>query len=135
MSIVVGYVPTPEGRSALRRAAAEAKLRHTKLIVVNSQHGGRTWDPQESVRFEDDLTRVRKDLESEGVEHEVRTLIKGQDPADDLVDVASVENADFIVIGLRRRSQVGKLLLGSNAQQILMKSDVPVLAVKGTPSD
>ncbi|MGC5615511.1 universal stress protein [Georgenia sp. Z1491] len=135
MSIVVGYVPTPEGRSALRRAAAEAKLRQSKLIVVNSQHGGRTWDPEESVRFEDDLARVRTELEAEGVDHELRTLIRGQDPADDLVEVASQENADFIVIGLRRRSQVGKLLLGSNAQQILMKADVPVLAVKGAPTD
>jgi nucleotide-binding universal stress UspA family protein len=84
------------------------------------------------MRFEDELAQVRKDLESAGVEHEVRTLVKGQDPADDLVDVSAAEDADLIVIGLRRRSQVGKLLLGSNAQQILMKADCPVLAVKAT---
>ena len=135
MSIVVGYVPTPEGRAALRRAAAEATLRRTRLVVVNSQHGGRSWDPEESVRFEDDLARVRGELEREGVDHEVRTLVRGKDPADDLVEVATTEDADMIVIGLRRRSQVGKLLLGSNAQQILMRSYVPVLAVKGTPAD
>ncbi|MGO1561594.1 UspA [Actinomycetales bacterium JB111] len=132
MSIIVGYIPTAEGRAALTRAAAEATLRSTKLIVVNSQHGGRSWDPQESMRFEDELAQVRKDLEAAGVEHEVRTLVKGQDPADDLVDVSAAEDADLIVIGLRRRSQVGKLLLGSNAQQILMKADCPVLAVKAT---
>ena len=133
MSIVVGYVPTPEGRSALRRAAEEARVRGAKLLVVSSQHGGRTWDPAEAARFEDDLDRVRADLEAAGVEHEVRTLVRGYDPSDDLVEVARAEDAHMIVIGLRRCSQVSKLILGSNAQQILMKADVPVLAVKGAP--
>ena len=39
MSIVVGYIPTREGRAALRRAAAEAELRKADLIVINSDSG------------------------------------------------------------------------------------------------
>ena len=53
-----------------------------------------------------------------------------QDPAEDLISVADEESADFIVIGLRRRSPVGKLILGSNAQRILLDASCPVLAVK-----
>ena len=52
------------------------------------------------------------------------------DPADDLIRVADDVAADFIVIGLRRRSPVGKLILGSNAQRVLLDSPCPVLAVK-----
>jgi len=56
--------------------------------------------------------------------------VRGTDPADDLVSVAEEVGADFIVIGLRRRSPVGKLILGSNAQRILLDAPCPVLAVK-----
>ena len=70
-------------------------------------------------------------LEEKGLEHEVRQLVRGNDPAEDLISVAEEEKADFIVIGLRRRSPVGKLILGSNAQRILLDASCPVLAVKG----
>ena len=60
----------------------------------------------------------------------MRQLVRGNDPAEDLISVAEEENADFIVIGLRRRSPVGKLILGSNAQRILLDAPCPVLAVK-----
>ena len=64
------------------------------------------------------------------MDHEVRQLVRGMDPADDLVNVAQDVEADIIVIGLRRRSPVGKLILGSNAQKILLDATCPVLAVK-----
>ena len=60
----------------------------------------------------------------------MRQLVRGNEPAVDLIDVADEVNADFIVIGMRRRSPVGKLLLGSIAQQVLLDASCPVLAVK-----
>ena len=130
MSIVVGYVPTKEGRAALRRAAEEARLRESKLIVVNSQRGGRDFDGEEARRFDELLGRVQQELDERGVEHEVRTLVRGNDPSEDLIEAAEDSNAEFIVIGLRRRTPVGKLILGSNAQRILLDASCPVLAVK-----
>jgi len=56
--------------------------------------------------------------------------LRGMDPAEDLISVAEEVGAEFIVIGLRRRSPVGKLILGSNAQRVLLDSPCPVLAVK-----
>jgi nucleotide-binding universal stress UspA family protein len=135
MSIIVGYVPTREGRAALRRAAQEAQLRRTKLIVVNSHRGGRDFDPEEAQRFEDELGQVQHRLDAEGIEHEVRALVRGNEPSEDLIEVAQESDADFIVIGLRRRTPVGKLILGSNAQRILLDSSCPVLAVKAGPED
>ena len=129
-TIVVGYVPKPEGVAALRRAADEAKLRDMRLVVVNSHRGGRGFDESDAIESEAQLEEVRSLLSDAGVEHEVRQLVRGLDPADDMVNVATETNAEMIVIGLRRRSAVGKLILGSNAQRILLDAPCPVLAVK-----
>ena len=129
-TIVVGYVPKPEGRAALRRAAEEAKLRSSRLVVVNSHRGGREFDRDDALDSEEQLEQVRRELRSAGVDHEVRQLVRGMDPADDLVNVAQDVDAEIIVIGLRRRSPVGKLILGSNAQRVLLDAPCPVLAVK-----
>ncbi len=130
MTIVVGYVPRAEGRAALRRAAEEARLRSTKLIVINSNRGGGHLPEEDAVEHERELALVREQLDAEGIEHEVRQLVRGLDPAEDLIAVATETEADFIVIGLRRRTPVGKLILGSNAQRILLEAPCPVLAVK-----
>lgn len=130
MPVVVGYVPTPEGRAALRRAADECRLRNTRLVVINSNRGGKDLDAEEAARYELELADVRSQLEAAGVAHEVRQLVRGMEPAEDLIAVAAEVDADFIVIGLRRRTPVGKLILGSNAQRILLEASCPVLAVK-----
>ena len=129
-TIVVGYVPKSEGKAALRRAAEEAKLRNSRLVVVNSHRGGREFDRDDAIESEAQLEEVKNELREAGVEHEVRQLVRGMDPAEDLVNVATEVDAEFIVIGLRRRSPVGKLILGSNAQRVLLDAPCPVLAVK-----
>ncbi len=134
-TVVVGYVPKPEGRAALRRAAEEARLRGARLVVINSARGGRDFDEEDSVRSERELDAIRTQLREAGLEAEVRQLVRGMDVAEDLISVAEETRADCIVIGLRRRSPVGKLILGSNAQRILLDAPCPVLAVKADESD
>jgi len=129
MAVVVGYVPTEEGRAALHRAAQECKLRQTNLVVVNSART-KELDAAEAARYDAELVGVRAELDSAGVGNEVRELVKGMEPAEDIIAVAQEVSAEFIVIGLRRRSPVGKLILGSNAQRILLEAPCPVLAVK-----
>jgi nucleotide-binding universal stress UspA family protein len=129
-SIVVGYVPKAEGKAALSRAVEEAKLRNLKLVVVNSNRGGRELSDSESSEIEEQLDQVRDELKDSGVEHEVRHFVRGLEPAEDLISIAGEVEAELIVIGLRRRTPVGKLILGSNAQKILLDATCPVLAVK-----
>ena len=62
--------------------------------------------------------------------YDVRQLVRGFEAAEDLVSVAEAHDAELIVIGLRRRTPVGKLILGSNAQRVLLDAHCPVLAVK-----
>lgn len=130
MAIVVGYVGTKEGRAALARAAQECLLRGSKLVVISSQKGGRDFDAEESDAFARELEQVQASLAENGLECDVRELVRGNDPSEDLISVAEEVSAEFIVIGLRRRSPVGKLILGSNAQRILLDASCPVLAVK-----
>ena len=134
MTIVVGYVATDEGRAALARAVSEARLRGTRLLVVDSARPGARPDA-DAGRLQESLAEVRAVLEGTGVDHEVHPRSDTGDPAEDIIGVAAETGADLIVIGLRRPTPVGKLILGSNAQRILLEAPCPVLAVKaGAPS-
>ena len=129
-TVVVGYVPKPEGDAALSKAIDEAKLRGTKLVVVNSHRGGQEFDGDAARKAEQDMDAVRARLDEAGVSYDLRQLVRGFEPAEDLISIAEANDAELIVIGLRRRSPVGKLILGSNAQRILLDAHCAVLAVK-----
>ncbi len=128
MSVVVGYVATPEGKAALDAARAEATARGDRLVVVLSERGHRFGTTNDDLVAQVD--EVRAELADSGIEHEVRQADSGSDVADDLIAAAQETGARLIVIGLRRRSPVGKLILGSNAQRILLDAPCPVMAVK-----
>lgn len=129
-TVVVGYVPKPEGEAALAKAIEEAKLRDAKLVVVNSHRGGQDFDAEAARRADAEMDSVKQKLDAAGIDHDLRQLVRGFEPAEDLISIAEANGAELIVIGLRRRSPVGKLILGSNAQRILLDAHCPVLAVK-----
>ena len=118
--IVVGYSSRPEGRAALKRALSEARLRGAALVVLNTSP-------------DLDAPGLADELAASGLRYEVKMATDPHDSAEELIRTAETADADFIVIGLRRRSPVGKLLLGSNAQRVLLDAACPVLAVKADP--
>ncbi|MFJ4029847.1 universal stress protein [Paenarthrobacter sp. NPDC089989] len=128
MTIVVGYVPTPEGEAALTQAIAEAKNRKDTLLVINSSKGDALVDNRYAQ--EPDIQTVEDRLAKEGIQHTIKQPVRGHDAAAEVLDAADEHDAELIVIGLRRRSPVGKLILGSVSQRILLEADCPVLAVK-----
>lgn len=131
MTVVVGYVSTNEGRAALDRALAECRLRGDKLIVIHSERGSTAVTSRDtSAKAEQEMEKLREELSGSDVDAEVRALVRGNEPAEDLIAVADEVDADLIVIGLRRRTPVGKLILGSNAQRVLLDASCAVLAVK-----
>lgn len=127
-AVVVGYVPSPEGRAALETGVAEARLRGVRLVVVNTTRGDALVDD----RFlaGDELAGLRAELDALDLETELRQPQTWDDVAEDLDAVAEEVDAELIVIGLRRRSAVGKLILGSAASRILLTAHHAVLAVK-----
>ena len=130
MAIIVGYVPTPEGLAALESAIDWAQRRHQRLVVVNSSRGESLVDKRFASGTE--WQSVEERLTASGVDHELTQLVESKDAADQILKLASELNAELIVIGLRRRTPVGKLLLGSQAQTILLEAECPVLAVKSS---
>lgn len=129
MDIVVGYIESPQGDAAVARAIDEAKLRDGKVVVVHSKPGGDD-DSEGYVRSAAALEKVHELLHDSGVEHCTHEYVRGKTPAQDLIDTAASHDAELIVIGIRTRSATGKLLLGSNALDILHDASVPVLCVK-----
>jgi nucleotide-binding universal stress UspA family protein len=128
MKILVGYVPTPEGEAALEVAASEAALRGASVVLLNTSRGDAYVDARYANQAELDAAEAR--LRERGVEVTIQQAVGSGDVANELLKAAAEEQVGLIVLGLRRRSPVGKLILGSTAQRVLLESPVPVLAVK-----
>jgi len=126
--IVVGYLPSPEGIAAFERAKDEALLRSEPLIVVNTGQDGNYASPV--FASPEDIDAIQAELNAAGISHEMLQPTTGHTAAEEILRVAEAQQAGLIVIGLRRRSPVGKLLLGSTAQQVLLDAPCAVLAVK-----
>ena len=128
MIIVVGYVPKPEGRAALDRAIEEAKLRGGRLVVINASRGDTYVDAGYAAGAGDRAGQEPADRGGRGPEF--RQLVRGHEPSEEVVELAEELGAELIVIGMRHRTAVGKFLIGSTAQRILLDAPCPVLAVK-----
>ena len=127
-TVVTGFVDSPEGHKALDLAIEEAKKRDTMLVVVRSMVGGTETSTEEIAQYNLALKRVEERLENEDLAYDVVKYVRGQSPAQDIVAAAEESNAELIVIGYRKRTSVGKALLGSQAQEIMMSANCPVLA-------
>jgi nucleotide-binding universal stress UspA family protein len=128
MVVVVGYAPGPIGEAALARGVAEARLREGRLVVVNSSRGDAVVDNR--YLQEDEARELGQRLDATGVPWTLHQPVRGRDAAEEVLQAAEDSRADLVVIGLRHRSPVGKLILGSTAQRVLLDARCPVLAVK-----
>jgi nucleotide-binding universal stress UspA family protein len=126
--VVVGYAPGPIGDAALDRAVAEARLRDGRLVVVNSSRGDAAVDNR--YLQEDEVSELGRRLDTSEVPWTLHQPVRGRDAAEEVLQAAEDSRADLLVIGLRHRSPVGKLIMGSTAQRVLLDARCPVLAVK-----
>jgi nucleotide-binding universal stress UspA family protein len=129
VTVVVGYVPDASGYLAVTEAVRETRWRETDVVVVNVVDSVGYTRP--TAADELDLDALTARLDSEGVPHRIRHLDIGSGTASDaILRVAEEVDAELLVVGIHRRSPVGKVLLGSNAQRILLNATCPVLAVR-----
>jgi nucleotide-binding universal stress UspA family protein len=128
MTILVAYVPRPEGQAALDKGMEIAKSRNERLVVVNASPEGAKEDA--SMADVPDVERVEKMLRAAGLNAEFKQFVRGKNAVDEIEAMVESLPASLLVIGLRKRSPVGKLIMGSVAQELLLSVSCPVLAVK-----
>lgn len=133
MTIAVAHQPSATGHLVLREAALEAALRNTSMTViqvteavdldVTDAHTAGLSDEVSSVLGRSGIDSVDWKLE----------LVPGSgtgDTAEAILRLATKAGAELLVIGARRRSPVGKLILGSVTQTLILEAEMPVLVVK-----
>ena len=125
--IVVGYTEDRFGQAALEHGIAEARRRDTEVLVINSTSGDAYSDP--AFAQADQARDVQARLNTSGVPFEWSQPV-GVDAATELLSAMERPNAELLVIGVKHRNPVGKLLLGSVSQRVLLECTKPVLAVK-----
>ena len=130
MKILVGYDGSNACKDALKVAITHAKAFNAEIHLVASMAKGTEDEHSEITDMEGELDWLKKDLEKNAVQCETHLLIRGLMPGEDLVDYAKEKGIGEVVIGVKRRSKVGKLLFGSTAQYVILNAPCPVVTVK-----
>jgi nucleotide-binding universal stress UspA family protein len=128
MTILVAYVARPEGQAALDKGMEIAKRRNERLVVVNASPGGTKEDP--AMIDNEESERVEKLLRDAGLNAEFKQFVRGKSAVEEIEALVESLQVSVLIIGLRKRSPVGKLIMGSVAQELLLSISCPVLAVK-----
>ncbi len=130
MKIMVGLDGSNSSKEALRLAKEHAKTYNARVELVYSMEKGTEAQQKEIEQAQNDMENEKKLLEDDGISCDTHLLILGMTPGEDLVDFAEKNEVDEIVIGVRRRSKVGKLVFGSTAQHVILNAHCPVVTVK-----
>ena len=130
MKILVGYDGSNAAMDAVKLAARHAKAFEAEIMVIMSRQGGDTDEADKIQKAEKQLEFTQSYLSKEGLRCETHLLIRGLQPGEDLVQFAREKKVDEIVIGIQRRSKVGKLLFGSNAQYVILNAPCPVVTIR-----
>ncbi len=130
MKLLVGFDGSNSSQDALDLACTYAKALEAEIVVVTSMEEGDDDDVKEINRSEEQLESAREAIARIGIPVTTHLLIRGMKPGEDVVNFAKEKIIDAIFIGIKRRSKVGKLLFGSNAQYIILNAPCPVMTVK-----
>ena len=130
MNILVGYDGSHAAIDALKLAKTRAKASEAKVEVVTSMKGAKNNQYEDLQQAELGLEYAKALLEEDNISCETHLLVRSLAPAEDLVQFAEENQVDEIIVGVRRRSKLGKLLLGSTAQRVILHASCPVITIK-----
>lgn len=130
MKLVVGYDGSNSAKEALALAVKHAKAFEATVDIVTSMETGTVEQTEDIQQAKKDLEAAEKSVRDQEIPVESHLLIRGMKPGEDLVAFARESGAENIFIGVKRRSKVGKLLFGSNAQYVILKAPCPVTTVR-----
>jgi nucleotide-binding universal stress UspA family protein len=130
MKILVGYDGTNSAKEALILAKSHAKAFGASVEVVTSMQKGTESARKDIEQAERGLAYAKSLFEEDGIACNTHLLIRGLTAGEDLVKFADENRIDQIVVGVKRKSKVGKLLMGSSAQYVILQAQCPVVTVK-----
>jgi len=130
MNIAIGYRKDNVSDSILKLAAEHARAFKGKVFVISSLKGGEGEKMSELDKAEANMVYARDYFKNQGIECEDRLLVRGLTPGEDIVQFAEENKIDEIIVGVVKVSKVGKLLMGSTAQYVILHAPCPVVAVK-----
>jgi len=130
MKILVGYEESRVADAALKLALKHARAFGAEVLIVTSLEQSPTLKIEDIDKVENRLEKIKKSFTAEDIPCEARATVSYQSPGEDLVSFAKENDVDEIIVGVRRRSKVGKLVFGSTAQYVILEADCPVVAVK-----
>ena len=130
MKILVGYDGSNSAKDALALAKKHAIAFKAQVLVIASLTGGSVTHAVEVEHANENLEFAKNMFEEDNIPCETKLLVRGMTPGEDLVNFAKEHEIGEIIIGIKRRSKVGKLLFGSNAQYVIIKAPCPVVTVK-----
>ena len=131
MKILVAYVGGLDSDNAVLEVAKKhAKAFNATLYIASSMERVSEKEQMNLQKVEKQLAYVKETLDAEGIACETHILVRGLTPGEDIVEFANDKRVDEIIIGIEKKSKVGKLFFGSNAQYIILESSCPVVAVK-----
>jgi nucleotide-binding universal stress UspA family protein len=130
MKILVGYDGSNAAKDALVLAKKHAKAFEAKVFVLSSLEKGNEDQLPKIEQAERDLEYAKNFFEKDHIPCETYLLIRGLSPGEDLIEFANENEIDEIIVGVKRRSNVGKLIFGSNARYVIMEANCPVVTIK-----
>jgi len=130
MKILVGYDGSNSAKEALKLARQHASAFKASVDVVTSMEQGTEGEQQAIEDAERGLEWAKTMFDEKKIACKTHLLIRGMAPGEDLVEFAKEANVDEIIVGVKRRSKVGKLLMGSTAQFVILQAPCPVVSVK-----
>lgn len=130
MKIVVGYKESKLSKGMLDLVKQHAKAFDATVYVISSLEGGVGEKIEEIDAAKEELSYAEEVLKEAGINVETELLIKGLSPGEDIIEFAKEKDADEIVVGVKMKSKVGKFLLGSTAQYVILNAECPVVSVK-----
>jgi len=130
MKILVGFDGSRTAGAAAALARSRARVWGAEVHLATSMKGGFAVPKKEFEHAQWELEREQAGFLEAGIPCKVHLSVRGLEPGEDLVRLAAELEVDEVIIGVKRRSKVGKLVFGSNAQFVVLNAPCPVVTVR-----
>ena len=130
MKILVGFDAAKSSTKSLELAKKHALAFNARVIVFTASGHSPELHTKELKELQAKLHEIQDGFKQDDIPCETHIAIRSLSPGEDIVYYAKDNDIDEIIIGVKHRSKIGKLIMGSTAQYIILEAPCPVVTVK-----